>query len=112
VPSAKLTLEATALLVQHGENKYDSTGKLIYNAGGDFELSVKSDEDGNRKYSILNGRRVNTLTVQGLVRYELWRGVSFYVSALNRSVDYPEGAPVAPLEKPFGQLTLGAKALF
>ncbi|HYM20935.1 MAG TPA: hypothetical protein VEW28_08020 [Candidatus Kapabacteria bacterium] len=111
-PSSKLTLEATGFLVEHGENIYDSTGKLIYNAGGDFELSVTNDADGNRRYTILNGRRVNMLTLQGTVRYELWRGLSLSVSALNRSVDYPAGTPPNPIEKPYGQVSIGAKALF
>ncbi|MBS1904801.1 MAG: hypothetical protein JSS75_13930 [Bacteroidetes bacterium] len=111
-PSEKLALEATMLYVAHGENIYDSTGVLVYNAGGDYELSIKSDADGARKYSILNGRRVNTFTLQATARYELWRGISLVGSVLNRSVDYPAGTPANPLEKPYGQISLGARALF
>lgn len=111
-PTAKLDLEATVLYVAHGENRYDSTGAVTYNAGGDFEHTIATLEDESRAYTILNGRRVNMLTLQGSIRYEVWRGVSLYGSVLNRSVDYPEGIPADPEQKPYGQFSVGARAVF
>jgi hypothetical protein len=110
--SEKLSLELDLTLTERGENIYDSTGKLIYNAGADFELSVTNPDDGQRKYSILNGRRVNILTIDGTLGYELWRGLNLFVRGYWQSVDYLAGTPENPLEKPFGFLGIGAKALF
>ena len=37
-PSEKFSVELDLTLIERGENIYDSTGKLIYNAGANFEL--------------------------------------------------------------------------
>jgi hypothetical protein len=109
--SAKLTLEATITLIERGENIYnDTTGALMVNVGADYEQSIRAGDQ--EKFSILDGRRVNITTVQATARYELWRGLTFLVQFLNRSVDYLAGTPVNPMEKPYGLLTIGAKALF
>lgn len=110
--SEKLSLEANITLLERGENIHDSTGKLIYNAGADFELSVTSDEDRNRNYSILNGRRVNAITIDATIGYELWRGLLLYARGYSKSVTYPAGVPLDPQEKPYGFFGIGAKALF
>ncbi len=111
-PSEKLSLELDLTLVERGENIYDSTGKLIYNAGANFELSVVNPDDGSRTYKILNGRRVNALILDATMQYELWRGLKFFVRGYSKSVNYLEGAPLNPQEKPYGFFGIGGRLLF
>ncbi|MDP4219440.1 MAG: hypothetical protein Q8896_03305 [Bacteroidota bacterium] len=123
-PSEKLTLEADITLVEHGENFYDSTGQLkkyydssghvIYdgNQGGDFELSVTHPGDVGRSFKILDGNRVNSLTIDATASYELWRGLNFFVRGYSKSVDYVSGTPLNPREKPYGFFGIGARAIF
>ena len=111
-PSEKFSLELDITLIEHGENIYDSTGKLIYNAGANFELSLVNPDDESRTYSILNGRRVNSLILDATLQYELWRGLKFFVRGYSKSVNYLEGTPSNPQEIPYGFFGIGAKALF
>lgn len=110
-PSAKLTLNVSASFVQHGENIYDSTGKLVFNAGGDVERSVTTAEEASASYEILGGRRVDALTLEGSASYEVWRGIQLLVRVLNRSVSYSEGTPRNPQTTPYGLVTAGIRAI-
>lgn len=109
--SEKLTLEANFTLLERGENTYDSSGKLLYNAGADFEQTIRP-EDGAISYSILNGRRVNAITIDATIGYELWRGLLLYARGYSKSVSYSAGMPHDPQEKPYGFFGIGAKAFF
>jgi hypothetical protein len=98
-------------LIQRGENKYDSTGKLIFNAGGDFETSVIGN-DGDRETYILDGQRVNILSVSAYIQYEPWRGIQFFARGTKKQADYLNGIPLNPKEHSESMLSLGARALF
>ena len=111
-PNEKLTLEATMTLVERGENIYNTADSLLENFGSNFEYSVRSEDEKNHIIHLLDGRRVNTMTIEATVRYELWRGLGFFAKILNKSVNYLAGTPENPIEKPYGLITIGAKALF
>jgi hypothetical protein len=109
-PTAKLTFSLSASLLQHGENIYDSAGTLVYNAGADFEQTVRNAEEANASYNILGGRRVSSVAIEGSALYELWRGITLYVRAYDRSVHYSEGTPANPQRTPYRLFTGGIKA--
>ncbi len=111
-PTAKLTLTANITLIARGENVYDDKDSLIENWGADIEQTIKNQEDASKNYHILDGRRVNILALEGEAKYELYRGFQLFAQASHRSVDYPGGTPTNPLQKPYGIITLGAKAVF
>ena len=111
-PTEKISLELDLTLIERGENIYDSTGKLIYNAGANFEQSLVNPDDGTRTYTILSGRRVNAFVLDATMQYELWRGLKFFVRGYSKSVDYLAGTPLNPQEKPYGFFGIGARALF
>lgn len=109
-PTAKLAIELTASLVQHGENVYDSAGAIVYNAGADIEHTVTTSAEGEGTFNILGGRRVNSFTLDGSVQYELWRGIALFVRATDRSVTYTEGTPASPQATPYRLITGGIRA--
>jgi hypothetical protein len=123
-PSAQWTFRAEAQYVERGENIYDSSGTLLYNAGGDYNLSMT--KEGNETASqILNGRRVNILNLIGSVEFEPWRGLVVFARGTKKSVSYltePPQTPgidlsgkqisLAPREKPATIIAIGAKAFF
>lgn len=98
-------------LIQRGENKYDSTGNLIFNAGSDFEQTVRGDE-GSRPTYILDGQRVNILSVSAYVQYEPWRGIQFFARGTKKQADYLNGIPYSPREHSESMFSIGARALF
>jgi hypothetical protein len=110
-PTSKLRFDLSIALLQRGENIYDSTGSLITNVGADVEVTVRNDAENEAAYSILGGRRVNAMTIEGAVHYEVWRGIQVYGQVLNRSVSYPEGTPQNPQLMPYSLLTGGIKAV-
>ena len=123
-PTSKLLLSLEAQYIQRGENVYDSTGKLLYNAGSDYTLSHTNETQDMGTY-LLNGRRVNVLNLTGNVQYEIWRGFTLFLRGTKKSVDYLNEAPVtpgvsldglhpsqAPHEHPELLIAIGAKALF
>jgi hypothetical protein len=99
-------------LIQRGENKYDSTGNLIFNAGSDFEQSIRNEEEKWRPTYVLDGQRVNILTVSAYVQYEPWRGIQFFARGTKKQADYLNGIPFNPKEHSESMLSLGARALF
>ena len=111
-PTADLSVELTASLVQHGENMYDSTGAIVYNAGADLEHTVSTSEESAASYNILGGRRVNSVSIDGSVQYELWRGIQLYARFTDRSVTYSEGTPASPQATPYRLLTGGIRTTF
>jgi len=122
-PTEKLTFELDVTLIERGENYYDSAGnlKLFYdskgnviydgNQGADFQYSPIA-QDMTRSFHILDGNRVNIVTIDGKVLYEVWRGLQLFIRGYNKSVDYLAGTPVNPREKPYSFFGIGAKALF
>jgi hypothetical protein len=98
-------------LIQRGENKYDSTGNLIFNAGGDFEQSIRGNE-GDRPTYVLDGQRVNVLSVSAYLQYEPWRGIQFFARGTKKQAEYLNGIPFNPREHSESMLSLGARALF
>jgi hypothetical protein len=110
-PTEKLSVDFSVNVIERGENIYDSSGTLIKNYGSDFQFSAIGD-DANRPVHILDGNRVNIMVIDASVYYELWRGIRFFIRGYSKSVDYLSGAPVNPLEKPYGFFGAGAKALF
>jgi hypothetical protein len=109
-PSAKLSFEVSASLLQHGENMYDSAGNVTYNAGGDVLSTITTKAESDASYNILGGRRVNSLTLEGSALYEIWRGIEVYVRASDRSVHYAEGTPQNPQATPYRLFTGGIRA--
>lgn len=122
--SEKLTLRANAEYIERGENVYDSTGHLVYNAGGDYLIS-RTDETQEMNTHILYGRRVNSVSLSGTVEYEPWRGLVVFASGTKKSVDYLNEPPVTPgidlssttlstvrRERPQTTLSVGIRALF
>ncbi|MEI8133763.1 MAG: hypothetical protein WCH46_01650 [bacterium] len=122
-PSEKVAVEISLNLTERGENYYDSTGKLklFYdksgnimsdgNQGGDFEHTVAYG-DGERTFHILDGNRVNIVTIDAQVSYELWRGLNVFLRSYSKSVNYLTETPAFPLEKAYGFVAFGAKAIF
>ncbi len=125
-PSEKIFFDGSVTLIQHGENIYDSTGSIKKyfaadstgthqisdgNYGGDFEQSIGFNGYG-RSFHLLDGNRVNTVTIDALISYELWRGLQFFIRGYSKSVDYIAGMPLNPIEKSNTFFGIGAKALF
>jgi hypothetical protein len=123
-PSAKWTLSLEGELVQRGENIYDSTGNLLYNAGADYNLSMTKEGNESNTH-ILNGRRVNVFSLTANIEFEPWRGLVVFARGTKTSVNYLNEAPVtpgvnlqglpvslAPQEFPEAVIAIGARALF
>ncbi|HWF43167.1 MAG TPA: hypothetical protein VG537_00860 [Candidatus Kapabacteria bacterium] len=123
-PSEKWTFSLEGELVLRGENLYDSTGKLLYNAGADYNLSTTQESNDSQTY-ILNGRRVNIFTITATAQFEPWRGIVVFARGTKSSVNYLSEAPVtpgvnlqglpislAPREFPETLVAVGARVLF
>lgn len=110
--SADLFVDLDLQYLQRGENEYDSTGTLVFNAGSDFRQSIRSEEEKSRVTRILDGRRVDVVSVTGYVQYEPWRGFQFFARGTNKVVDYLNGVPMRPLERSEVTLAIGGRALF
>jgi hypothetical protein len=106
-----LSADVDLQLIQRGENKYDSAGNLIFNAGSDFEQSISADV-GERRTYILDGQRVNILSVSAYVQYEPWRGIQFFARGTKKQAEYLNGIPFDPKEHSESMLSFGARALF
>ena len=124
IPSSKWTFMLEGQLVERGENVYDSSGKLIYNAGGDYSLTLTDQSSPNNTH-FLDGRRVNIFTLTANLEFEPWRGLVVFARGTKRSVDYLEDIPRtpgvdltgiaishAPRELPETVVAIGARALF
>lgn len=112
VPSWQWKFWVSVNHIARGENIYDSTGVLLVNYGGDVEQTIRSDEEKDRSYSLLEGNRVNVVAIEANVVYELFRGYEIFGRIYNKSVDYPGGASANPLQTPYRLFTLGARATF
>lgn len=99
-------------LIQRGENEYDSTGYLVFNAGSDFEQSIRDEIDKARETRILNGKRVNILSLSAYIQFEPIRGLQLFLRGTNKSVDYLNGVPHRPREHSKLLVSLGARAMF
>lgn len=123
-PSAKWTFTAQGQLIERGENIYDSSGNLLYNAGADYNLSMTSQGNPNDT-RILYGRRVNIFNLTFEADFEPWRGLILFARGTKSSVNYlnqppvtpgfdPSGLPVsfAPQALPETLIAVGARALF
>jgi len=95
-PDSKWTLSLSGQFVERGENVYDSTGKLIYNAGADYRLSYKDPTSSYYQSYILNGRRVDILNLTLDLEFEPWRGLTFFVHGTKTLVNYLNQPPVTP----------------
>ena len=121
-PSSRWLVSLEGQLVERGENLYDSTGMLLYNAGADYTLSTTKESNESQTY-ILNGRRVNILTLTANIEFEPWRGLVVFARGTKKSVNYLEqlpetpgvtvvGVSYAPRELPETLIAIGARALF
>jgi hypothetical protein len=123
-PTETITLNATGELVERGENVYDSSGQMVYNAGSDYTIS-RTDQTQEMNTHILYGRRVNTLSVTGTIEYEPWRGLVVFARGTKKNVDYLDEPPITPgvdlsgvvlssyqREKPETTVSFGVRALF
>ncbi len=124
VPNAKWTFALEGQLIERGENLYDSTGNLLYNAGADYRVSMNAEGAPNDTH-FLEGRRVNIVILTAQIEFEPWRGLTIFASGTKKSVDYLNGAtatpgfnliglPVsqAPLDVPETLIDIGIKAFF
>jgi hypothetical protein len=123
-PTEKVTVSASAELVERGENVYDSSGHLVYNSGADYLIS-HTDQTQDMNTHILYGRRVNSVSLTGTLEYEPWRGLVVFVRGTKKSVDYLDEPPNTPgvdlsgialsserRERPQTTLSVGVRALF
>ncbi len=123
-PDAKWTFSLEGELIERGENLYDSSGNLLYNAGADYRVSMTAQGAPNDTH-FLEGRRVNIFTVTPEIEFEPWRGLTFFATGTKKLVDYLKGAPLtpgfnltglavsqAPLELPETLIDIGVKAFF
>jgi hypothetical protein len=123
-PAAAWTFSIQGQLIQRGENIYDSTGKLIYNAGADFNLSMTPEGNPNDT-RILYGHRVNIFNLTLDVEFEPWRGLVVFARGTKSAVNYLTQPPVtpgfdlsglpvsyAPQSLPETVIALGARVLF
>ncbi len=122
-PSEKLTLGMEAQLLKHGENIFDSTGKMIFNAGGDYRYTA-NDSTRALITTVLNGRQVSTLSLTFSAQYEPFRGITVFLRATHKGVSYgddvvPDAGVVSglwhsanPAQHSETLFALGARALF
>ena len=95
-PDQKWSIDLEAELIERGENLYDSTGKLLYNAGADYRYSYMDSVSSFDQTFILNGRRVDIFNVTLGVAFEPWRDITFYINGTKTFVDYLKEAAVTP----------------
>lgn len=123
-PSPKWTFALDAQLVRRGENIYDSSGALLYNAGSDYDLSMTKEGNENDA-RILYGRRVDILGITGSLEFEPWRGLVVFARGTKKNVNYLNEPPqtpgidlrskqisLAPRELPQTTFAIGVRALF
>ncbi len=110
-PSERINLYLQGSMTAHGENIYDSTGALIDNYGGDYILTPGNQIEGERAYHILGGKRVNIFLIDGTVRYEPIRGIEMFARAMVKNAVYVHGTPVNPLQRDYGLVSVGIKAV-
>lgn len=111
-PSEKWTAQIEATFIRRGENLYDSTGlNIIKNYGADFETSIGHGSEMSDPIYILDGRRVDILSLTGIVQFEPWRGLFVFARGTNKMVHYLLDNP-NPREHPETQFAIGARALF
>lgn len=94
-PSAKWIFSVQGEYVERGENIYDSSGNLLYNAGANYNLSMTPQGNPNDT-RILYGRRVNIFTLSADVEFEPWRDITFFVRGTKTAVNYLNEPPVTP----------------
>ncbi|HET6401683.1 MAG TPA: hypothetical protein VFH95_09820 [Candidatus Kapabacteria bacterium] len=125
-PSAKWIIAFEGQLIERGENVYDSTGKVLYNAGADYRVSFSGDSTSSFSQTyILNGRRVDILNLTLDIEFEPWRGLTIFARGTKSSVNYLNQPPVtpgfdlnglpvsyAPQSLPETLIAVGARALF
>ena len=124
-PDAKWTVELSAQYIERGENIYDSSGHLLYNAGADYRVSFTDSSSSFNQTYLLNGRRVNILSLTLNIQFEPWRGLVVYARGTKTSVNYLNqplvtpgfnltGLPVsyAPQSQPQTLVAFGAQVLF
>ncbi|HEY3876450.1 MAG TPA: hypothetical protein VGM92_13325 [Candidatus Kapabacteria bacterium] len=96
-PDAKWAVSLQCELIEKGENLYDSTGKLLYNAGADYRYSYEDSTNSSfSQTDILNGRRVDIFNLTLQLEYEPWRDILFYINGTKTFVDYLQESPVTP----------------
>src|SRR5579883_34944 len=94
-PTSKWTIDLEGQLVEKGENIYDTTGQLVFNAGGDYNVSLGNQGTESNTH-FLTGRRVNITTVSLTLEYEPWRDIVLFARGTKKSVDYLSEAPQTP----------------
>jgi hypothetical protein len=123
-PNSKWTFALEGQFIERGENIYDSSGNLLYNAGANYRESIDS-HGAQYDTHFLEGRRVNIYTMTAEIQFEPWRGLILFASGTKKIVDYLGGTPStpgfdltglpvsqAPLELPETLIDIGVKALF
>jgi hypothetical protein len=123
-PTSKWTISLSEQFIERGENIYDSAGTMLYNAGADWTIP-ENDQTVKNKTNLLNGRRVNTLTLGLDLAFEPWRGLVVFARGTKKSVNYLDQPPTtpgvtldptrisfAPRELPETIIAIGARALF
>jgi len=125
-PSAKWIVTLEGQLIERGENIYDTSGKLLYNAGADYRESFSGDSNSSFSQTyLLNGRRVNIFNLTLDVEFEPWRGLVVFARGTKSAVNYLTQPPVtpgfdlsglpisyAPQSLPETVIALGARVLF
>jgi hypothetical protein len=124
IPDSKWTFLLDGQFIERGENIYDSTGNLLYNAGADYHASMTA-QGAPYDTHFLEGRRVNIYTLTAEIEFEPWRGLTIFASGTKKIVDYLGGTPStpgfdltglpvsqAPQELPETLIDLGVKAFF
>jgi hypothetical protein len=95
-PDAKWIVALDGQFIERGENVYDSTGKLLYNAGEDYRVSWIAPTSSYDQSYILNGRRVDIINLTLEIEFEPWRGLTFYIDGTKTFVNYLKEPPVTP----------------
>jgi hypothetical protein len=95
-PNAKWIIALQGQFIERGENIYDSTGKLLYNAGADYRVSFTDSTSSFSQTYMLNGRRVDIFNLTLDIEFEPWRGLTFYINGTKSFVDYLKEPFVTP----------------
>ncbi len=95
VPDAHWTFSLSGELIARGENIYDSSGNLLYNAGANYNLSIDTQQTQNNTH-FLEGRRVNIINITADIEYEPWRDITFFMRGTKTAVNYLSEAPATP----------------
>ncbi len=95
-PNAKWIIALQGQFIERGENIYDSTGKLLYNAGADYRVSYTDSTSSFSQTYMLNGRRVDIFNLTLDIEFEPWRDLTFYIDGTKSFVDYLKEPYVTP----------------